>query len=102
MDGAGLLRHGFFASRIFFRGFTVFVPAVRDSLNLNQAQANLVFSLARAEGGLEGLVAGWAFDHYGNFDLALIPSIGCAVAASLCFFMVRKPPQLTKDGPAVR
>ena len=50
----------FFASGIFFRGFTVFVPAVRDALGLSQAQTNLVFSVARAEGGLEGPVAGWA------------------------------------------
>ena len=113
----------FFASGIFFRGFTVFVPAVRDSLGSSQAQTNLVFSVARAEGGLEGPVAGWAidrfgnravlvpgiilaaigyfvfagwaFDHYGNFDLAIIPAIGLAGAASLCFFLVKKPPQLT-------
>ena len=46
------------ASGLFFRGFTVFVPAMRDSLRLTQAQTNLVFSLARAEGGLEGPLAG--------------------------------------------
>ncbi len=64
----------FFSSGIFFRGFTVFVPAVRDSPGLTQAQTNLVFSVARAEGGLEGPLAGWAIDKFGNRAL-FVPSI---------------------------
>ena len=64
----------FFASGIFFRGFTVFVPAIRESLNISQAQTNLIFSLARAEGGLEGPFAGWLIDRFGNRRL-LIPSV---------------------------
>ena len=68
----------FFASGIFFRGFTVFVPAIRDSLSISQAQTNLIFSLARAEGGLEGPFAGWLIDKFGNRNL-LIPSVLLAV-----------------------
>ncbi len=68
----------FFASGIFFRGFTVFVPAIRDSLAISQAQTNLIFSLARAEGGLEGPFAGWLIDRFGNRKL-LIPSLLLAV-----------------------
>lgn len=68
----------FFASGIFFRGFTVFVPALRDSLGISQAQTNLIFSLARAEGGLEGPFAGWLIDKFGNRNL-LIPSVLLAV-----------------------
>ena len=68
----------FFASGIFFRGFTVFVPALRDSLGISQAQTNLIFSLARAEGGLEGPFAGWLIDKFGNRKL-LIPSVLLAV-----------------------
>ena len=64
----------FFASGVFFRGFTVFVPAIRDSLGISQAQTNLVFSIARAEGGLEGPVAGWLIDKFGNKKL-LIPAL---------------------------
>ena len=64
----------FFASGVFFRGFTVFVPAIRDSLGISQAQTNLVFSIARAEGGLEGPVAGWLIDRFGNKKL-LIPAL---------------------------
>ena len=69
----------FFASGIFFRGFTVFVPAIRDSLGISQAQTNLIFSLARAEGGLEGPAAGWMIDRFGNRNL-LIPSLILAAA----------------------
>ena len=72
----------FFASGIFFRGFTVFVPAIRDSLGISQAQTNLIFSIARAEGGLEGPVAGWLIDRFGNRKL-LIPAILWAVAGYL-------------------
>ena len=74
----------FFASGIFFRGFTVFVPAIRDSLHLTQAQTNLVFSLARAEGGLEGPIAGWLIDRFGNRAL-LIPCILLAAAGYFVF-----------------
>lgn len=76
----------FFASGIFFRGFTVFVPAVRDSLGLSQAQTNLVFSLARAEGGLEGPAAGWAIERFGNRGL-LVPSI---VLAAVGYFVLAR------------
>ena len=74
----------FFASGIFFRGFTVFVPAIRDSLGISQAQTNLIFSLARAEGGLEGPVAGWLIDRFGNRNL-LIPALLWAVVG---YFML--------------
>ena len=69
----------FFASGIFFRGFTVFVPALRDSLEISQARTNLIFSLARAEGGLEGPFAGWLIDKFGNRNL-LIPMVLLAAA----------------------
>ena len=74
------------ASGLFFRGFTVFVPAMRDSLRLTQAQTNLVFSLARAEGGLEGPVAGWAIDKFGNRAM-LIP---CVILAAVGYFVFAK------------
>ena len=69
----------FVASGVFFRGFTVFVPAIRDSLGISQAQTNLIFSLARAEGGLEGPFAGWLIDKFGNRKL-LVPSLLLAIA----------------------
>mgnify|MGYP001323917351 FL=1 len=78
----------FFASGIFFRGFTVLVPFIRDALGITQAQTNLIFSIARAEGGLEGPFAGWLIDRYGNRRL-LIPSIILAIVGYfvLSFFV---------------
>ena len=78
----------FIASGVFFRGFTVFVPAIRDSLGITQAQTNLIFSLARAEGGLEGPFAGWLIDKFGNRAL-MIPSLLLTVAGYfvLSFFV---------------
>ena len=69
----------FVASGVFFRGFTIFVPAIRDSLGISQAQTNLIFSLARAEGGLEGPFAGWLIDKFGNRAL-MVPSLLLTVA----------------------
>ena len=64
----------FFASGIFFRGFGVLVLPIRNQLDITQAQTNLIFSIARAEGGLEGPIAGWLIDKYGNRKV-LVPSL---------------------------
>ncbi len=69
----------FFASGIFFRGFGVLVLPIRDQLMITQAQTNLVFSVARAEGGLEGPLAGWLIDKFGNRKV-LVPSLMITVA----------------------
>ena len=68
----------FFASGVFFRGFGVLVLPIRDELGITQAQTNLVFSVARAEGGLEGPFAGWLIDKFGNRNV-LVPSLLLAV-----------------------
>ena len=72
----------FFASGIFFRGFGVLVLPIRDQLMITQAQTNLVFSVARAEGGLEGPLAGWLIDKFGNRKV-LVPSLMITVAGYL-------------------
>ena len=64
----------FFASGIFFRGFTVLVPAMRDSLGISQMQTNLIFAIARSEGGLEGPFVGWFIDKLGNKKI-LVPMV---------------------------
>jgi MFS family permease len=74
----------FFASGIFFRGFAVFFRPVRDYLDLGDAQTALVFSVARAEGGLEGPAAGWAIDRFGNRAL-LVAGVILAAAGYLVF-----------------
>jgi len=44
--------------------------------------------------------AGWVFDHFGNYDWAIGPAGVLAAVASLCFFAIRKPAQLTRTAPA--
>ena len=53
--GAGL--HSF--------GFTVFFLPLSQDLNINRTATSLVFSLARAEGAVEGPVVGHLLDRYG-------------------------------------
>jgi MFS family permease len=53
--GAGL--HSF--------GFTVFFLPLSQDLNLNRTSTSLAFSLARAEGAIEGPVVGHLLDRYG-------------------------------------
>ena len=53
--GAGL--HSF--------GFTVFFLPLSQDLNLNRTSTSLAFSLARAEGAIEGPIVGHLLDRYG-------------------------------------
>ncbi|MBI2987110.1 MAG: MFS transporter [Deltaproteobacteria bacterium] len=46
-------------------GFTVFFLPVSQELGLSRAATSLVFSLARAEGAIEGPVAGYMIDRFG-------------------------------------
>jgi sugar phosphate permease len=46
-------------------GFTVYFLPVTQELGLTRAATSLVFSLARAQGAIEGPLAGYAIDRYG-------------------------------------
>ena len=46
-------------------GFTVFFLPLSQDLNINRTATSLVFSLARAEGAVEGPVVGHLLDRYG-------------------------------------
>lgn len=59
--GAGL--HSF--------GFTVFFLPLSQDLNLNRTSTSLAFSLARAEGAIEGPVVGHLLDRYGPRPIML-------------------------------
>ena len=76
----------FFASGIFFRGFSVFFVPVRNTLGLKDWQTSLVFSLARGGGGIEGPLAGWMVDHIGVRKMA-VPAI---LLAGLGYFALFK------------
>jgi MFS family permease len=46
-------------------GFTIFFLPITNELGLSRAATSLVFSLARAEGAVEGPLAGYVIDRYG-------------------------------------
>jgi MFS family permease len=47
------------------RGFPVFVAPVRDGFGASNAAVSFIFSLARAESGPTGPMAGWFIDRFG-------------------------------------
>ena len=68
----------FFASGIFFRGFSVFFVPVRDSLSLSNSQTSLVFSLSRAA-GVMGPLIGIMIDRFGAPKLVFVGALLAAV-----------------------
>jgi MFS family permease len=53
------------ASGLHSFGFTVFFLPLSQDLNLNRTSTSLAFSLARAEGAVEGPIVGHLLDRYG-------------------------------------
>ena len=52
-------------------GFTIFFLPITNELGLSRAATSLVFSLARAEGAIEGPLAGYVIDRYGPRPMML-------------------------------
>jgi MFS family permease len=68
-------------------GFTVFFLPVTQELGLTRAATSLVFSLARAQGAIEGPLAGYCIDRYGPrpviFIATLLAGIGYMLLAGV-------------------
>ena len=60
-------------------GFTVFFLPLSQDLNLSRAATSLAFSLARAEGALEGPFVGYLIDRFGPRPIILVATILCGV-----------------------
>lgn len=56
---------GLFGNGAISSGFPRFFAPIRQDLGISSAQMSLVFSLARAEGGMGGPVVGWMVDRFG-------------------------------------
>jgi nitrate/nitrite transporter NarK len=50
---------------LFSYGFSVFFLPIRESLGISAASASLIFALSRAEGAIEGPLAGYLIDRFG-------------------------------------
>jgi MFS family permease len=56
-------------------GFTVFFLPITQELGLSRAATSLVFSLARAQGAIEGPVAGYCIDRYGPRPVIFVATL---------------------------
>ena len=64
-------------------GFTVFFLPISQELGLTRAATSLVFSLARAEGAIEGPVAGYMLDRFGPRPVILTAIILSGIGYAL-------------------
>lgn len=64
-------------------GFTVFFLPISHELGLSRAATSLVFSLARAEGAIEGPLAGYLIDRFGPRPVVLTAVIMSGVGYML-------------------
>lgn len=60
-------------------GFTVFFLPLSQDLGLSRAATSLAFSLARAEGALEGPFVGYLIDRFGPRPMLLLATVLCGV-----------------------
>jgi MFS family permease len=60
-------------------GFTVFFLPLSQDLGLSRAATSLAFSLARAEGAIEGPFVGYLIDRFGPRPMILIATISCGL-----------------------
>lgn len=68
---------------LYYYGFSVFFLPVSQDLRLTRAATSLVFSLARAQGAIEGPVAGYFMDRFGPRPLILIAIIMTSIGHML-------------------
>lgn len=56
-------------------GFTVFFLPISQDLGLNRAETSLAFSLARAQGAIEGPFVGYLIDRFGPRPMILLATL---------------------------
>jgi len=64
-------------------GFTVFFLPITQELGLSRAATSLVFSLARAEGAIEGPVGGYLIDRFGPRPMIMIAMLASGIGYML-------------------
>src|SRR3972149_6285558 len=69
---------------IYLYGFAIFFLPITKDLNLSSAATSLVFSLSRAEGAVEGPLAGWLVDKFGPRHILL----GGALVTGFGYFLL--------------
>jgi MFS family permease len=64
-------------------GFPRFFEPIRQDLGISYASMSLVFSLARAEGGMGGPIVGWVVDKFGSRPVILFGGLTAGIGLML-------------------
>lgn len=74
---------GMFGNGAISSGFPTFFEPIRRDLGLSYASMSLVFSLARAEGGMGGPLVGWLVDKFGSRPMILFGGVTAGIGLVL-------------------
>ena len=74
---------GMFGNGAISSGFPIFFEPIRRDLGISYASMSLVFSLARAEGGMGGPIVGWMVDRFGSRPMILFGGLIAGVGLIL-------------------
>ena len=77
---------GMFGNGAISTGFPRFFEPIRGDLGLSYAAMSLVFSLARAEGGLGAPLVGWLVDKFGGRPMILFGGLTAGIGLMLLAF----------------
>jgi MFS family permease len=77
---------GMFGNGAISTGFPRFFEPIRADLGISYAAMSLVFSLARAEGGLGAPLVGWLVDKFGSRPMILFGGLTAGVGLMLLAF----------------
>jgi MFS family permease len=74
---------GMFGNGSISSGFPRFFEPIRQDLGISYTSMSLVFSLARAEGGMGGPVVGWLVDKFGSRPVILFGGLTAGIGLML-------------------
>ena len=74
---------GMIGNGIISHGFAVFFLPIQRALSIDRASMSLVFSLARAEGGVGAPLVGWLVDKFGSRPLILFGGLTSGIGLIL-------------------
>ena len=77
---------GMFGNGAISTGFPRFFEPIRADMGISYAAMSLVFSLARAEGGLGAPLVGWLVDKFGSRPLILFGGLTAGIGLMLLAF----------------
>ena len=77
---------GMFGNGAISTGFPRFFEPIRADMGISYAAMSLVFSLARAEGGLGAPVVGWLVDKFGSRPMILFGGLTAGIGLMLLSF----------------